>query len=187
MEALVFKPRPDAIRFQRLFGGFFVVIGAIVGLAFVVFGTLFVLLFGAAGQTPLPSLLLMSLLPVCGGGMGVVFVAVGLLIALSGTNQEVQITLDALLHRRGKKIVAMPYEAVARVYAQWRSGQKSGHWAMIVEDAAGVQIELGIGRRGYLALFDVLPVVRELLPRLSSRTEIDPRIREYADTGQMHY
>ncbi len=185
METQYFSPRSSTLIARRAFGAFFAVGGAVFACVFVVAGTAFVLLFWASAEFSLPVKLLSLLFPLVGGGMGVVFVLAGLGVALWGMDQAVQVTSEALQHRQGKTTVSMRFDQMTRVYALRQAGQRHGHWVMVVEDAAGDQIQLDIASGGVLAMFDTLSIARALLPRLPPGVDVDERMREYVDSGRI--
>jgi hypothetical protein len=98
----------------------------------------------------------------------------------------VHLTSDSIIYAQGKISTTLPLPEIIRVQGKFiRNPHGAGHWALSISGRSGDSIELDIGQPGYLATFDVMPIAKELLPRLPAAAEIDPRIRGYAATGQM--
>ena len=59
------------------------------------------------------------------------------------------------------------------------------YWYVLVETASGERVQLEITQDNYFGKFDVQKVMRDLLPRLSATTAVDPRIRDFITSGRM--
>ncbi len=60
-------------------------------------------------------------------------------------------------------------------------------WVVRIETAAGASLDLDLGGRGYAPRYDLHPILRDLLPRLPAAAQVDPRLRQFAATGQLRW
>lgn len=189
METKIYKPTPGNLLLRRVVGIIFTVTGAGLGCAFAFFGLLFLPALFSSEETSLQGGILALFFPGVGLLMGGLFVVVGLMVALSGRNDRVELTPKALNLIEGKATTSLRLSEIANLTSQWRLRRRRrrsrGHWALLITDRLGHTIELGISQGGYLATFDARSILQDLKPRLPATANIDPQVEAYLATGQM--
>ncbi len=185
---LTFKPNPGRLTAQRVIGLALAVGGGGLGCCFLLVGVLLLPVLLNAESTSGGSALWGLVFPVAGLLFLVFFVGMGAALALSHTGELVQLTAGSIVHAQGKSSTALPLTEITNLQVRYAPGYRTpGHWVLVISGQSGQLIELDIPQPGYLAAFDVLPILRELLPRLPCTVRIDPRVQGYAATGQMRF
>jgi hypothetical protein len=128
---------------------------------------------------------------------GVVFVALGGWRWYSNRQQRLQLTPQALVSfSRGKRF-QLPLAEISGISARegvyWAKDPLSQvdiqtqhrYWIARIETRAGNYLDLDVTQGGYIGLFDVPRVLRDLLPRLPTSVQVDPRIQSYLATGRI--
>lgn len=186
MPTITYKPNSGRLLGRRILGGVLAVGGGGLGLLIFLAGLLAIPLFLEAANSQKGSRLWGLMLPLTGLVFVIVFVGAGALLAFSHTGDRVQLTSDSLIYAQRKISTTLPLPEIIRVQSKFiRNPRGAGHWALSISGRSGDSIELDIAQPGYLATFDVMPIAKELLPRLPAAAEIDPRVRGYAATGQI--
>lgn len=54
-----------------------------------------------------------------------------------------------------------------------------------IESNSGAYLDLDVSQGGYVGLYDVARVLRDLIPRLPATVQIDPRVHEYVTAGRI--
>ena len=187
METLVFKPNPRHTALWQIGGLLFA--GA--GCTFMcLFGlmTAFMLTIGAekaatADSNPSSTALMFS----AGICLGVVFVVAGLFLTFRPRKERLTLTPEALVIFNGKTETRLPLVEITSLQAVRRvdSPGSPAHWGVRIESRFERPVELDISSRGFLAQFDMQPVLQNLLPRLPDEVQVDPRLKTYAETGKI--
>jgi hypothetical protein len=182
---ITYKPNPGRLLGRRILGGFLAVGGGCLGFVVLLAGVLTLPLFLQADNAHIGARLLGFMLPLTGLAFIIAFVGAGALLAFSHTGDRVHLTSDSIIYAQRKISTTLPLHEIIRVQGKFiHNPRGAGHWVLSISGRSGDSIELDIGRPGYLATFDVMPIAKELLPRLPAAAEIDPRIRGYAASGQ---
>jgi hypothetical protein len=185
MEPRVFKPNPARFTARRIFGGVLAVGGGGLGCLLLLIG-LFLLpaLLRAAKSNP--GALWGLMVPISGLLFLVVFVGFGAVLAFKGSGDCVRLGPEAIAVTNGKVTTTLSLADINSLGSMFvRDSPRAGHWALVIAAGSGATIELGIAQCGYLAIFDVRPILAQLIPRLAATVRIDPVIRGYATSGTM--
>lgn len=186
MPTITYRPNLERLRGRRILGGVLAVGGGCLGSLLFLGGVLILPLFLEAENAHKGARLWGLMFPLTGLAFFIVFVGVGAMVGFRHGGDRVYLTSDSLIYAQGKISTALPLPEIIRVQGKFmRNPRGAGHWALSISGRSGDSIELDIGQPGYLATFDVMPIAKELLPRLPAAAEIDPHIRRYAATGQM--
>jgi hypothetical protein len=122
-------------------------------------------------------------------------IGVAATLARSARDQRVELTPDQLVvvaGRRPDQRASVRLADVVRATMQYTPDHRpwseidTGHFVLRVEDSAGGRVDLDMSYgSSYLAVFDVRPILRDLLPRLPPDAEIDPRLRAIVEDGSL--
>ncbi len=186
MSTVTYKPNPGRLLGRRIFGAVLALGGGGLGLVILLGGILTLPLFLEADKAHPGARLWGFLFPLVGLVFLMGFVGAGVMVAFRHARDRVHLTSDSIVYARSKTRTTLPLPEISRVQGKFvRNPRVPGHWVLSISGRSGDSIELDIGQQGYLAMFDVMPIAKELLPRLPASAEIDPRIRDYAATGQV--
>jgi hypothetical protein len=183
MEPLIFKPDRSRFAARRIFGAVLAIGGGGLGCLFLLLGLfLSPVILGAAKSNN--GALWGLMLPASGLLFTIVFIAFGAIFVFTGAGDSVRLNAGSIAVTSGKVTTTLSLADIASLGSTfvWDS-PRAGHWSLIISSHSGSTIELGIAQGAYLAIFDVRPILTQLLPRLSATVQIDPRIRGYAATG----
>jgi hypothetical protein len=191
METKIYKPHPNGLLLRKVFGIIVAIMGVGPGCTIASFGLLFLPdLFSAEKASP-QSWSLALCLPGFGLLMGGLFVVVGLMVALSGQKDQVELTPEVLnmteVLTLTKKTLRL--SEITALTCQWhvrrRRHRTWGYWVLLITDRLGQTIALDLHQEGYPGTFDVRSIIRDLKPRLPATVTIAPQVETYLATGQM--
>ena len=185
MEPLVFKPDRSRSAARRIFGGVLAIGGGGLGCLLLLLGLFLSPVFLGAAKSNHGALWGL-MLPAAGLLFLIVFVTFGAVLAFTGAQDCVRLNAESIALTSGKVTTTLSFPDIASLGSTfvWDS-PRAGHWALIISAHSGRVIELGIAQGAYLAIFDVKPILTQLLPRLAATVPIDPLIRGYAATGRI--
>lgn len=185
MDPLIFKPDRSRNTARRVFGTTLALGGGGLGCAFLLIGLLLIPVALEGAKTNKGALWLF-MVPAAGLLFILVFGGFGVVLWRTGASESVVLSAEAIVLDTGKAATTLYLHEIASLDATWVwDSPRAGHWALVISAQSGGRIELGIAQGAYLAIFDVRPILRALLPLLSPTVQIDPRIQAYATTGSM--
>ena len=170
---------------RRSVGGVLAIGGGGLGCLLLLIGLFLLPAFLRAAKSN-PGALWGLMVPISGLLFLVVFVGFGAVLAFKGSGDCVRIGAGAIAVTSGKITTTLSLADIASLGSTLvRDSPRTGHWALIISAHSGATIELGIAQCGYLAIFDVQPILAQLISRLAATVRIDPVIRGYATSGTM--
>jgi hypothetical protein len=130
-----------------------------------------------------------SLLYLCIFGFLVILAPVGLVYALYiwSSPLEAYLTRDTFAFGRRGRVKELRLDEIASITGEHKRRRHSVVWIATITDVHGQKIRLVDSKRhsNWIANFDYPAILRDLLPRLHSATEIAPNIRTWAETGEI--
>jgi hypothetical protein len=196
METIVYRPDSGRRTGKQIMGIAFIVIGVVVGLLlFCGGGAALILLLTIGLVQALPVVIPVMLL---GALVCPVFVGLGLLFRRkAGEEARIELTPDRLIYVEGEETTSMNLEEIRAVEGIWNPGRWSthwqtidnahhypGYWTVVIRDEREQEIRLDMPVPGLMVPFDVVPTLRDLLPRLPDSAYVDPYVVDLAATGE---
>jgi hypothetical protein len=180
----VFKPAASRLAARRIFGAVLAVAGLVLGGLLLAVGLLLTPVFLEAAKTNHGALWGL-MVPGAGRLLLVGLGGGGALLALIGTGDRVRLNAESIAVTRRGVTTTLALRDITAVGASFvRDTPRVGHWELVITADSGGRIDLGIAHAGYLAIFDVQPILNALLSRLPAGVQVDERVRQYAATGQ---
>lgn len=196
MDTIVYRPDPGRRTGKQVMGIAFIVLGAVLGLLLFCGGGAALVLLLAIGLVPaLPVVIPVMLL---GALVGPIFVGLGLLFRRqAGDEARIELTSDRFVYVEGEEMTTLALEEIRAVEGIWNPGRWSthwqttdnayhypGYWTVLIRDEGGQEVRLDVPVPGLLVPFDVLPILRDLLPRLPATAYVDPYVADLVATGE---
>ncbi len=196
METTIYRPDPGRRKGKQVMGTAFIVLGALLGLLLFCGGGAALVLALALGLVQaLPVVIPLMLL---GALAGPSFVGLGLFFRRkAGEEVRIELTPDRFVYVEGEETTTLALEEIRAVEGLWNPGRWSthrqttdkvyhypGYWTVIIRDERGREVRLDVPVPGLMVPFDVVPILRDLLPRLPSTTYVDPHVADLAATGK---
>ncbi len=198
METLTYTPDPKLIQGKRTLGAVLTALGAGVAAISLCGGSVGLILVLAVGL--IPGLPLIAVVSVGGLLVGLTFVAIGMVVRkkMASGAERIRITAAEFVYATPAGVTTMPLAEIAEIEGVWNKGEWSpnrmgsevsrhympGHWTIVIRDRQGQEVSLDVSNAGLLTTFDVVPILRGLLPRLPASTVVDPYVRDLAETGE---
>lgn len=185
MEPLIFKPDRSRNTARRVFGTAIGLGGGGLGCAFLLIGLLLIPVALEGAKTNKGALWLF-MVPAAGLLFILVFGGFAIVLWRTGASECVVLSAEAIALDSGKAATTLYLHEIASLSVTWVwDSPRVAHRALVITAQSGGRIELGIAQGAYLAIFDVRPILKALLPLLPVTVQIDPRIQTYAATGRM--
>ena len=186
MKPTTYTPTQKSKTFNLIIGLFFTFIGGIFSCVSCLLPLLYIAMIRASPSGD-PSLIFGPLIALaCGTMFGLLFVGVGVWAAFfAEKNIKLELTADSLNYYEGNKVTSLKLAEISKlsVHEAWQ--KRVHYWYIRIEDRNGTWIDLEITQDNYFGTFDVQTVLRDLLPRLTSQTQMEMRIKNYIETGRI--
>ena len=196
METTVYHPDRGRRTGKQIMGIAFIVLGAVLGLLLFCGGGAALVLVLASGL--LPALPVVIPVMLVGALVGPLFVGLGLFFRRKAEEEtRIEMTPDRFVYVEGEERTVLRLEEIRAVEGIWNPGRWSthwqttdtayhypGYWTVVIRDDAGQEVRLDVPVPGLMVPFDVIPILRDLLPRLPATAYVDPYVADLVATGE---
>lgn len=191
-DGFIYFPDPRREHARRTMGGFLIIAGGGLGCLFLVIGLLVGPLYSAnVAQDPLAEVIPGYLFPCLALVFGLGSAGLGVWLIRRPHRGWLELTEDELVLISGRQSTALRLVDIERLSIVPKDSQTGrvpsglGSWLVHIEDRADQAINLAIGEPGHLATYDVVPILRDLLPRLPATTVVDDQVFHFLETGRV--